>query len=301
MKDIQRFRGVICRKLNVLARKEMEFLPYDTIKTNSVKKHGIIVKKEGYQNDIGAILYLDEFYESYLNGEKGLESIVNELLQQMDVEVPKEMHGIVKRFGSWDQVQDIVSVKLVNTARNAALMNGNPHLNIMDLTAFFYLTIQIEGGAEAGILISDQLAELWQQDANSLFATAINNLNNTQIKIMGLANLIGEITGEECTDAEIGSFGQEMLVVTNASGRNGASLLWLSEEARRKVLKQFPNGYYIIPASIHECIVVRREIEMSPEQIKEMIMDVNATLSPEDYLSDSVYAVNENSELFWLV
>jgi hypothetical protein len=50
----------------------------------------------------------------------------------------------------------------------------------------------------------------------------------------------------------------------------------------------FPDGYTVIPSSIHELIVIPKE--MSSPAINAMINDVNSSsVSAEDYLSDHRY------------
>ena len=48
--------------------------------------------------------------------------------------------------------------------------------------------------------------------------------------------------------------------------------------------------YYILPSSIHECIVIPKKEEIDPEELKIMVREINATqVQPEEVLSDEIY------------
>ena len=53
----------------------------------------------------------------------------------------------------------------------------------------------------------------------------------------------------------------------------------------------FPNGYVVLPSSVHEVIV--RELDMDPDELSKLVQTVNAEqVDPEEQLSNHAYVVN---------
>ena len=53
---------------------------------------------------------------------------------------------------------------------------------------------------------------------------------------------------------------------------------------------KFPKGYYLIPSSVHEMLVMPADIGISIDDMNEMVRGVNeAEVKPEEVLSDHVY------------
>ena len=79
-----------------------------------------------------------------------------------------------------------------------------------------------------------------------------------------------------------------MLVVTNTSKFFGAASIFC-ERVQNRLDELFPNGYYLVPSSIHEFIAVDKQI-LIPESLKEVIFDMNKNVvEKEEQLSDAAY------------
>lgn len=79
-----------------------------------------------------------------------------------------------------------------------------------------------------------------------------------------------------------------MLVVTNTSKFLGAASIFC-ERVQNRLDELFPNGYYLVPSSIHEFIAVDKQI-LIPESLKEVIFDMNKNVvEKEEQLSDAAY------------
>lgn len=77
-----------------------------------------------------------------------------------------------------------------------------------------------------------------------------------------------------------------MLVLTNEEKREGAALL-LDEGILEKISKIMDGGYYVIPSSIHEAIIVNG-FGMNASELNEMIENVNEfEIENEDILSNN--------------
>ena len=57
-----------------------------------------------------------------------------------------------------------------------------------------------------------------------------------------------------------------------------------------KVDRLFPEGFYLLPSSVHECLVIRKDGGVSVKDLEQMVFEVNRTAVEEhERLSDHVY------------
>lgn len=77
-----------------------------------------------------------------------------------------------------------------------------------------------------------------------------------------------------------------MLVITNERKFYGATSVIA---ATKELIDRFPNGYVVLPSSVHEVIVLPYE-EGNEEELNDIVKQVNAgVLSADDFLSDDIY------------
>ena len=89
-----------------------------------------------------------------------------------------------------------------------------------------------------------------------------------------------------------------LFVVSNDTGIDGASALFypgVFEEIEEKL----GSGFFCIPSSRHEFLVISDKIGIDVSEIKQMIIEINRTeVSREDYLSDELYHYDPEIKLF---
>ena len=136
-------------------------------------------------------------------------------------------------------------------------------------------------------------------DIDELFKIAENNMHNMHdigdLAVGSLEEMIEKYRSPASapklsTDLSVLNGSSQMpFVVTNPLNVNGT--WWLSNnEALNMIRKNIERGFYILPASIHECIVVAEHPEVDVLALKEMVEEVNKyVVSEQDILSDNVY------------
>lgn len=66
-------------------------------------------------------------------------------------------------------------------------------------------------------------------------------------------------------------------------------------EVINKLEQLFPEGFYVIPSSVHEVLIVPNNGEMDPKRLGEMVREVNrAEVEREEVLSDRVYSYDKD-------
>ena len=141
-------------------------------------------------------------------------------------------------------------------------------------------------GEQGSFVLTYDHIESMELDYRDLMNHALKNtVANVTIRTMRevLAGFLGEIPEEMIPDNDI-------YIVSNKQGIYGATL--------DHVIYKRIGKCYIIPSSIHECLAVPKNFntDMSPEDIKEMVANVNDTqVSEAERLSYSVYEFDGTS------
>ena len=86
------------------------------------------------------------------------------------------------------------------------------------------------------------------------------------------------------------SGGPETYILTTKPGIYGAGAV-LSDAAKRKMNDVFPDGFYMLPSSVHEWIVVGKGT--NPTVLMDIVKDVNSTdlITDDLYLADNPYEI----------
>ena len=85
-----------------------------------------------------------------------------------------------------------------------------------------------------------------------------------------------------------------LFVLTNESRHHGTAAL-VCPEVMNKVHELMPEGFYILPSSIHETIIVSKDCEISPKHLGQMVREINHEMvDREDVLSDRVYEYDKD-------
>ena len=68
----------------------------------------------------------------------------------------------------------------------------------------------------------------------------------------------------------------------------------LFPETLRMIYERLGQDYFVLPSSIHECIVIPAFPGILPEDLHEMVCEINAEhVAAEELLGDSIYRYNK--------
>ncbi len=295
-----------CLQENLGAEANVETISVQ--KNNGIVLQGITIRRKG--DRIAPTIYLEKFYEDYLEG-RILEDILEEFVEiyeQHDTFPAPEFEF----YQSYDEVKKHLAVKLVNKVRNASILADTPHVDFLNLVIVFYCLVDSPVTGMATILIKNVHMEQWGVTLDTLCQDALQNAKEMlpgNIKSMEeiLAGLIledGEGSLEWCRKEleefpKLEGFSEKnpkrrdeylpLHVLTNNRKYLGAACM-LYKELLEKFAGEIGQGFYILPSSIHEVILLPEKQVKNPDRLLEMVEKVNETgIAPEDILSDSVY------------
>lgn len=168
------------------------------------------------------------------------------------------------------------------------------HRKVADLYEYLYIYCgEARGNVLYGTVTPETLTEFQMTEEEAFVLSHKNMIKNTLLStadgaLYGYGNMM-EISKENMINF-VCSSDMPIIVVKGKNGRCGAAYALL-QKVNQKILELYPNGYYLIPSSTKEMIIVARN-SMPLEEMKEMVSNINGMpdkVKPEEILSNSIY------------
>lgn len=298
--EFTNFTTLVQREVEKRAGENYRVKLNDVMKNNGVVLRGITLMQD--DSNISPTIYLNPYYDAYENGDTTLGTVIDEVIDTY--ERNKINRSIdMKFFLNYETVKSRIIFKLINTEKNRELLRDVPYIPFHDLSIVFQCLVSEERFGNASILIHNVHLQLWKVNARELYECALENtplLQGYELADMNTVleemKALGGIDDEEIEDMQ-----QEvpMYVLSNKSRINGASCILYKD-----ILKDFAmvvdKDLYVLPASIHEVILLPSDGTQESEQLKEMVREINQSqVEKEEVLSDSVYYYRRSDDSFF--
>ena len=279
------FRRVLIRRVQESCGDGFVVSEQKVIKNNSVELYGINIREKIL--NISPTIYLERFYSEYFDGKMSIEEVHKELLAVYSRNRMKSGMDtdIVTDF---EKAKNYLAYRLVNKDRNLQLLKDIPHIDYLDLAIVFYLRLEKIGGS---ITIKNEHVKLWDADIETVMKAARENAEKYYEPVLdSIGNIVRKMAKREELDYDEAAMVQEgVYVLTNPSGLYGASCI-LDPTVLSDIAESLGCGFYLLPSSLHETIIMSEALAPDSEQMRRMVKDVNiSSVDNEDILSDSVY------------
>ena len=257
----------------------------ETEKTNGIRLTGICVGG----GDVRPTIYIDTMYDKGMS----VDEAVAEINKIVDEQALPEVD--VKGFTDYENVKDKIVLRLYNGKTNTEVFRSAEEYGFSDLILVPYLVISEKGGMFAKV--SNGLLSMWDKTADEVLDTAMENTMKQKFYCVPLSKVMSSMMQsfsveseeyEDCFESEYP--GAEMFCIGNPSKVYGA----IGAIIKRDVLKEhFPNGYYILPSSVHEVLLLPKDsCSLGDDELTDMVCAVNAKeVRPEDVLADHAYFI----------
>lgn len=272
---------------------EVECSVVEKRNNNDVVMTGIMFKMP--DKDIAPVIYVSPFYDKIKHGEP-----VSEVIEEIadcfmeNYECQELLQGL--NFLEFDNIKQYIEPALINTRANQKMLSQIPHQKIEDLSVIYKVVLPSgnEGG-KPSMTINNNLAEIWGISNEEIHKAALENaLRNHPAVLQDMETIMQEIYSHEVSEENLLesqdkiNYG-EMFILSNPNRDDGATVLAYPDLVKQ-VDEKFDGGCYILPSSIHECIVVPKRLGRSAKELGMMVREVNATaVEREQVLSDRVY------------
>lgn len=265
------------------------------VKNNDLQLDSLVIYSEDVK--ISPNFYLQEYYQRYLNGEDTEELIAEILLLYQKT---KQEMGHFQMDLSLDACREKIIYRLISGEKNSKRLENVPFIPFLDMVITFHVLLMEDEDGIGSILVRDELQRQWGIDTKQLFQLAQENTMRLFPKrICSMEQMLQELiakTGQmqemlveyfsDCQETE-GYI--DPWVVTNEKGINGAAVI-LYPGCLEELAKRCNGDYYILPSSIHECLVMSACYSVSDQRLEKMVQEVNENcVLPDEVLSDHAY------------
>ena len=299
MMDIKEFIKTIKEELpDFLPDDVYEDLTIDDVevaKMNDQKLHGLTFRPKG--SDAAPTLYIDDLYERHQNGEDLgflLIDLANRYEEARHAPVPPDIDI------SWEKVMDNLSFRLLEKRRNTDFLANMPYADVGNgLALIVDINMPGDRNGDWRIAVNHGVMEALGVDKETLFFKAMDDvLVNDPPVLSDMTQALFSPEKDNLLDrsdpidpSDLGG----MYVLTTESGNLGASALFYPD-VQEKAAELMGSGYYVLPSSVHECILVPDIAGHNEKDLCAMVKEANRTVvEPKDVLSDNVYHFDKDS------
>ena len=261
-------------------------------KNNNQRLTGIVIKNP--ESNICPTVYLEGVFSKYEIGDLELDECVKEVAEIYLHNLVSDKTFDVSNFISYENAKDKVIPRLVSSEDNEAYLEGIPHRVMDGLAVVYYLPVaEFNGkGNSASIRIHNGIMQSWGVTEEELYAVATDNLSKSEAKFQTMGEVLREIMfshGDEEWPVDIlPAEDVGMYVLSNSEKLFGASML-LNHNVMDDITERI-GEFYILPSSVHETILLRKDTAQSLEYLERMVQEVNLTqVEAEERLSDHVF------------
>ena len=270
-------------------------------KNNGVQLIGVQVNLPG--KDLSPIIYVEQFFDEIRQGEP-----VDEVMNRFARCIEKSGRAPFMDSGidlmNYDSLKEHLAIKLVNTQTNRKMLQEMPHENIEDLSVICYVDFPVDSReGKATMEVRNQYLSIWNIDEKALFQQA--RANTQPINTPVLQTMFGtwkslfdedacvkNLLDENTTEFGLSSH-ETAYILTNMEMKYGAAMI-TQPEVLNKLEQLFPEGFYVLPSSVHEVLIVPDNGEMELKMLGEMVREVNKNeVERQEVLSDRVYSYDK--------
>ena len=234
------------------------------------------------------ILYPDD-YQRLLDSGESMQDIGRYLSSQIE----QRMTALPATPTTADDFKKGLYIQVVNADVNRELLKDLPHDSWEDMAAVVRYQIP-DGENEISFLVTKNNMQQYQMSQGEVMETAYKNTASQEFDLKKMEDIMRDILHEqgirdEMAEAFLENMDTPMYVLTNRKKINGANAL-VCPDILEKAYKELGEPYYVLPSSTHELILVKESYGMKPEELRQMVQEVNCTaVQARDLLSNKVF------------
>lgn len=255
---------------------KMKTEPVNLQKNNGVRLDGVAVF---VQEDMGANIYLEGYYDEFKNGIFTFEEICEKIKKNIfdTADEAKEFEKLNLNFCDFKSMKDKIVFCIINAERNKELLKTVAHTRFLDLAIIYRIQVRADNRGIQSVLIQNNFLDAWGVTKEELFELAkLNTPFLRECKIQKLSEMT-------CIPLPY-----NVMMLTNEFAIDGAATM-LYPELLQTIADEVEDDLVIIPSSVHE-ILIYPNSQIEKEWMNEMIVSVNEeAVDKKDVLSDHTY------------
>lgn len=239
-------------------------------KNNGVIEIGLAIKTDP-KDTVSSVFYIDNYYDKNLSARAAAEKIEKALENSSK---PTEL-DFFNNLSSFDKMKPYIRMELINALMNEDSLKDRPcrRWNDLFITYFIKSPDIAPDGTVGTVRITNDLLKSWKVTEEDLYSLSLEYIKEHTI-LFALPFMKGP----------------GMVALSNKDKYRGASCI-LNKDF---LAKNFNEDKYLLPSSIHEWIVVSKNVNRLAD-FQEIVKSINADTSimdPKEILSNFVYEYN---------
>lgn len=280
------FTERICQMVTERVTDGMEVMITHALKNNKNQTDNLTIMRK--EDNFAPAVCLNTCYEQYQSG-TSIDRIVEQILACFHNE---NRYGVfdISWYTDFEKVKGQIACKLINYKKNRYILTQVPHRRFLNLAIVFFYKFEHPLIGNASILIQNAHMELWNTDLWTLQSTAEDNtLRLLPYRFLEIEEVVPQIKESGIApDFEVQN-GMKLYILTNTEQFFGAVNI-IYESVLERIYQKLGCNFFVLPSSIHECMILPVESRFSAEHLKEMVQEINDEYVDEsEILSDSVY------------
>lgn len=272
---------------------EYEIKVEDVWKNNVPLKGIMICQREELGISGGPVVYpelLCAQYPDILQNENTMTEFLENLCSNMEDAVKQQdIHWFKKQCL---EPKNLL-LAVVNYEKNKDLLEVCPHRHMEDLAVYVRSVFKTKDDNIASSHITYGALKEMGISEEELFNLAAINTEHKKI-FQPLSKIMCSMFDQQ-TEMDLSDFFcPDLYVLSTADTMYGAGLI-ACKDVLQEIYNQFGTGFYILPSSIHEVLILQAHEKNESDTVvfKDMVREINHTeVDPKDVLSDSVYWFN---------
>lgn len=191
-------------------------------------------------------------------------------------------------FMDWEQAK--IHVYPVMLPMEQELQEQVVQKSWLDLTVYYVVRLVQGESWNVQIRITRDMLQQWGIEEEELVEQAMFNMKKSEYKVEKILNILLKVLPDIQIPEDVADEGCAMIVLTNKAMNQGAVAI-LDKEILKEIAGE--QSMYIIPASVHEVILLPEREGVEKAEIDAMVQQVNEeSVLPEERLSDHAYYYN---------
>lgn len=283
--DYTEFREEILNVLQGLVTDEVSVKLVEAEKLNGCIRYGLMFDRAS--GKYAHTIYLEPFYRSFEKG-KSLEELAAELLKCFEEE-KTEVPECIDKFQNYDLARESIYCKLIHSKENQKMLQDTPHIVFLDFAIVAYFEVNSSEVFKGSILIKDKYLTDWGITTEEFFTNALEHTRKDKgVMFISMSEVLSEFYSRNEVQVDRDPH-HNMYVLTNKEKYLGAVLICFPE-VMNGIAQMLDDDFYLLPASIHEWIIIPESAVEDRMYLLSVVRNVNCyEVLEEEVLSNDIY------------
>lgn len=265
----------------------------DIRKNNGGIEEGFTIRTK--KDAVFSMYSLTEYYRWYQSGWT-IGQIVCHILLEYTMAPKHFFLPTAEELVDYGKMKDRLYLRLINRDWNRDYLEDRLFFPILDLAAVCCIDIRDSKNAkeavQAGLSVLKEQFLRWGVSLETVFAQALHNMKqNGCYRLLRLTELL-HLSEEKAIEEEAG-----LWAFQDISGRYSGTTALFYPELLEQAARTFGEGFYILPSSIYEVLLLPEGKGIPPEELKEIIAEANEKAGKkEESLSDVIYHYDRDTK-----